>query len=49
MLTKFIAFLRDESGGTAIDYGLIAAGIAVAVISVLKGDSTLSFRRSRRR
>jgi pilus assembly protein Flp/PilA len=25
-------FLRDESGATAIEYGLIAAGIAVAII-----------------
>jgi pilus assembly protein Flp/PilA len=30
-------FLRDESGATAIEYGLIAAGIAVAIISVLNG------------
>jgi pilus assembly protein Flp/PilA len=28
-------FLRNESGATAIEYGLIAAGIAVAIISVL--------------
>jgi pilus assembly protein Flp/PilA len=26
------SFLRDESGATAIEYGLIAAGIAVAII-----------------
>jgi pilus assembly protein Flp/PilA len=32
-----MTFLRDESGATAIEYGLIAAGIAVAIISVLKG------------
>jgi pilus assembly protein Flp/PilA len=25
-------FLRDESGATAIEYGLIAAGIAVVII-----------------
>jgi pilus assembly protein Flp/PilA len=30
-------FLRDESGATAIEYGLIAAGIAVAVITVVNG------------
>jgi pilus assembly protein Flp/PilA len=30
-------FLRDESGATAIEYGLIAAGIAVAIITVVKG------------
>jgi pilus assembly protein Flp/PilA len=27
-----IRFRRDESGATAIEYGLIAAGIAVAII-----------------
>jgi pilus assembly protein Flp/PilA len=30
-------FARDESGATAIEYGLIAAGIAVAIIAVVKG------------
>ena len=30
-------FLRDESGATAIEYGLIAAGIAVAIITVVQG------------
>ena len=30
-------FLKDESGATAIEYGLIAAGIAVAIITVTKG------------
>jgi pilus assembly protein Flp/PilA len=29
------SFLRDESGATAIEYGLIAAGIAVAIIVVV--------------
>jgi pilus assembly protein Flp/PilA len=32
-----IRFLKDESAATAIEYGLIAAGIAVAIITVLKG------------
>ena len=31
------SFLRDERGATAIEYGLIAAGIAVAIITVTKG------------
>jgi len=31
----FKSFLRDESGATAIEYGLIAAGIAVAIIAVV--------------
>ena len=30
-------FLRDESGATAIEYGLIAAGISVAIIAVVQG------------
>ena len=30
-----IKFLKDESGATAIEYGLIAAGIALAVIAVV--------------
>jgi pilus assembly protein Flp/PilA len=29
-------FLRDESGATAIEYGLIAAGISVVIIGVVK-------------
>ncbi len=28
-------FVRDESGATAIEYGLIAAGISVAIITVV--------------
>ena len=31
------SFLRDESGATAIEYGLIAAGISVAIITVVQG------------
>jgi pilus assembly protein Flp/PilA len=30
-------FLKDESGATAIEYGLIAAGIAAAIIAVVQG------------
>jgi pilus assembly protein Flp/PilA len=30
-------FLKDESGATAIEYGLIAAGISVAIIAVVNG------------
>jgi pilus assembly protein Flp/PilA len=32
-----IAFLRDERAATAIEYGLVATGIAVAIIPVLTG------------
>jgi pilus assembly protein Flp/PilA len=37
MTWKLRAFLKDESAATAIEYGLIAAGIAVAIITVTKG------------
>lgn len=33
-------FLADESGATAIEYGLIAAGISLAIISVINGLGT---------
>ncbi|QDM18094.1 Flp family type IVb pilin [Tardiphaga sp. vice352] len=31
------AFLRDDSGATAIEYGLIAAGISLVIIAVING------------
>ena len=34
------AFLAEESGATAIEYGLIAAGISIAIISVVNGLGT---------
>jgi pilus assembly protein Flp/PilA len=37
MIRVLKAFLSDESGATAIEYGLIAAGIALAIITVLNG------------
>ena len=33
-------FAKDESGATAIEYGLIAAGISVAIIAVVQGVGT---------
>ena len=33
----FSKFISDESGATAIEYGLIAAGIALAIIAVVNG------------
>ena len=36
----FGKFLADESGATAIEYGLIAAGISVAIIAVVQGLGT---------
>jgi len=35
-MTKFLTrFAKDESGATAIEYGLIAALISVAIVGVL--------------
>ena len=37
-MSKFVTrFLKDESGATAIEYGLIAALIAVVLVASLKG------------
>ncbi len=33
-------FVKDESGATAIEYGLIAAGIALAIIAAVNGLGT---------
>ena len=33
-------FLQDDSGATAIEYGLIAAGISVAIIAIVNGVGT---------
>ncbi len=35
MTILFDKFFRDERGATAIEYGLIAAGISVAIITVV--------------
>ncbi len=40
MKTLFSRFVKDESGATAIEYGLIAAGISVAIIAVVQGLGT---------
>ena len=36
-MSKITAFLKNESGATAIEYGLIAAGISIAIIAVVNG------------
>ena len=36
-MTTLRRFIRDDSGATAIEYGLIAAGISVAIITVVNG------------
>lgn len=37
MKNSLTAFLKDETAATAIEYGLIAAGISVAIIAVVQG------------
>jgi pilus assembly protein Flp/PilA len=40
MKNLFVRFVNDNSGATAIEYGLIAAGISVAIIAVVNGLGT---------
>ena len=40
MKTLVSRFVKEESGATAIEYGLIAAGISVAIIAVVAGIGT---------
>lgn len=39
-MKKLAQFAKDESGATAIEYGLIAAGIAVAIITAVQTVGT---------
>jgi pilus assembly protein Flp/PilA len=40
-MTKLLSrFAKDESGATAIEYGLIAAGISLAIIAAVNGLGT---------
>ena len=40
MKSLLVRFLKDETGATAIEYGLIAALIAVAAIAAMQGVGT---------
>jgi pilus assembly protein Flp/PilA len=40
MKNLIFSFLKDETAATAIEYGLIAAGISVAIIAVVQGLGT---------
>jgi pilus assembly protein Flp/PilA len=40
VMRRIIEFLKDERAATAIEYGLIAAGIAVVTLPVLTGLGT---------
>jgi pilus assembly protein Flp/PilA len=39
-MSKVFAFLKNESGATAIEYGLIAAGISVVIIATVNTIGT---------
>ena len=39
-MSKLIAFLKNDLGATAIEYGLIAAGISVAIIVAVNSVGT---------
>ncbi|MGO4683149.1 Flp family type IVb pilin [Hyphomicrobium sp. 2TAF46] len=39
-MNMFSRFMNDESGATAIEYGLIAAIVAVGIITALQGVGT---------
>ena len=42
-MSRIIAFLKNDSGATAIEYGLIAAGISVVIIASVNAiGSTLN-------
>ena len=46
-MSRVVAFLKDESGATAIEYGLLAAGISIVIIaSVNSIGSTLNTKFS---
>ena len=37
MKNLIASFIKEESGATAVEYGLVAAGISVAIIAVIQG------------
>lgn len=39
-MTLAFRFIKDESGATAIEYGLIAAGISIAIIAAVNALGT---------
>jgi pilus assembly protein Flp/PilA len=39
-MSKFVVFLKNENGATAIEYGLIAAGISIAIIATVNALGT---------
>jgi pilus assembly protein Flp/PilA len=41
MINSIARFLRDEEGATAIEYGIIAGLISIAIVGVLSGTGGL--------
>jgi len=39
-MSRVVAFLKDESGATAIEYGLIAAGISIVIVASVNAIGT---------
>ena len=39
-MSRVVAFLKDESGATAIEYGLLAAGISIVIIASVNSIGT---------
>jgi pilus assembly protein Flp/PilA len=39
-MSRVFAFLKDESGATAIEYGLIAAGISIVIVASVNAIGT---------
>jgi pilus assembly protein Flp/PilA len=37
---RFVEFLKSESGATAIEYALIAAGLSIVIVTAVNGIGT---------
>lgn len=46
MLNSFTRFIEDEEGATAIEYGIIAGLISIAIVGVLSGSDGLGSKLS---
>lgn len=46
MLSLITRFIKEEDGATAIEYGIIAGLISIAIVGVLSGDSGLGTKLS---
>lgn len=42
MKSLITRFVKDESGATAIEYGLIAAGLAVVIVTLFSGTGGIT-------